>query len=64
MSDTPEKKKKRYYQTALNLPLTHLEMIEKLDSAEKDTAEIKRRGAMKELEKEYRKVFGVEKSAG
>lgn len=57
MSKTPEKRSKKLFQTSLNLPLEHLKMIEELDAIGKDAAEIRRRGAMKEIEKEYKRCF-------
>jgi len=57
MSKTPDKKTKKLFQTSLTLPLSHLNMIEELDSIGKDAAEIRRRGAMKEIEKEYKKCI-------
>lgn len=57
MQSTPRKKQKELFQTSLNLPTKHLEMLEKLDSIDIETAEVKRRGAIKEIEREYKKHF-------
>lgn len=50
-----DKKSKKYYDVGLTLPLESLNQLEDLKKAGKDLGEIKRQGAIKEIEKMHKK---------
>ena len=57
------KKQKEVFSAGLSLHLKHLMMLAELKGMGADVAEIKRRGAEREIEKEYRRQFSPTKAS-